>query len=106
MGENNPDVKDLNIKGVYQLQGGIDKYFREFPDGGYWVGKNYVFDKRFSHAPPAIEGRLRSSKIKSQKTNTPSSCNNDIGNNHISADLDSNNNNNSDDANNNILQPM
>jgi Rhodanase C-terminal len=33
--------------------GGIDKYFKEFPDGGYWKGKNYVFDKRFSHAPPA-----------------------------------------------------
>jgi hypothetical protein len=33
--------------------GGIDKYFKEFPDGGYWKGKNYVFDKRFAHAPPA-----------------------------------------------------
>jgi Rhodanase C-terminal len=31
--------------------GGIDKYFKEFPDGGYWKGKNYVFDKRFTHAP-------------------------------------------------------
>jgi hypothetical protein len=34
--------------------GGIDKYFKEFPDGGYWKGKNYVFDKRFAHAPPAV----------------------------------------------------
>jgi Rhodanase C-terminal len=48
-----PSVQDLNIQGVYQLQGGIDKYFKEFPSGGYWQGKNYVFDKRFAHAPPA-----------------------------------------------------
>jgi hypothetical protein len=49
--ETDPAVKDLDIKGVYQLQGGIDKYFKEFPDGGYWKGSNYVFDKRFAHKP-------------------------------------------------------
>jgi Rhodanase C-terminal len=37
------------------MAGGIDKYFKEFPDGGYWKGKNYVFDKRFSHAPAEKE---------------------------------------------------
>lgn len=37
--EKDPAVQALNIKGVYQLQGGIDKYFKEFPDGGYWKGK-------------------------------------------------------------------
>jgi predicted sulfurtransferase len=50
-----PATQQLNIQGVYQLQGGIDKYFKEFPDGGYWKGKNYTFDKRNAHAPPAIE---------------------------------------------------
>lgn len=50
-------VKDLNIRGVFQLQGGIDKYFKEFPDGGYWKGKNYVFDKRAAHLPPQLEGK-------------------------------------------------
>ena len=49
--EHDEEVKNLNIKGVYQLQGGIDKYFKEFPDGGHWVGKNYTFDKRFAHTP-------------------------------------------------------
>ena len=34
------------IKGVYQLQGGIERYLQEFPDGGHWRGKNFVFDKR------------------------------------------------------------
>jgi hypothetical protein len=51
-------MKNLGIKGVYQLQGGIDKYFKMFPDGGYWNGKNYVFDKRFSHCPPLIEASV------------------------------------------------
>jgi predicted sulfurtransferase len=34
------------IKGVYQLQGGVENYLQQFPDGGFWRGKNYVFDKR------------------------------------------------------------
>ena len=53
--ETEEDTKQLGIKGVYQLQGGIDKYFKQYPEGGLWKGKNYVFDKRFSHAPPAVE---------------------------------------------------
>ena len=40
--ENDPEIKDLGIQEVYQLQGGIDKYFKQFPDGGFWKGKNYV----------------------------------------------------------------
>jgi len=36
--------KDLT--GVYQLKGGIERYLQEFPDGGFWRGKNFVFDKR------------------------------------------------------------
>jgi Rhodanase C-terminal len=42
-----------NAQCSLRILGGIDKYFKEFPDGGYWKGKNYVFDKRFAHAPPA-----------------------------------------------------
>mmetsp|Transcript_46795 Transcript_46795/g.98284 ORF Transcript_46795/g.98284 Transcript_46795/m.98284 type:complete len:745 (+) Transcript_46795:38-2272(+) len=57
------DTKELGIKGVYQLQGGIDKYFKEFPQGGLWKGKNYVFDKRFAHAPPAVEAVVRTKKV-------------------------------------------
>ena len=44
--ETEDDVSNLGIKGVYQLQGGIDKYFKHFPDGGNWAGKNYVFDSK------------------------------------------------------------
>lgn len=61
--EKDPEIKELGIKGVFQLQGGIDKYFKEFPDGGFWAGKNYTFDKRFAHAPPKIDGQLHAKKI-------------------------------------------
>lgn len=66
--EKEEDTKALNIKGVYQLQGGIDKYFREFPEGGWWRGKNYVFDKRFAHAPPAIESVEREKRRRQKLT--------------------------------------
>ncbi|KAH8092096.1 hypothetical protein JL720_5677 [Aureococcus anophagefferens] len=37
-------------QGIFQLEGGIHRYLEEFQsDGGHWVGKNYTFDKRFSH---------------------------------------------------------
>jgi len=72
--ETEEDVKALDIKGVYQLQGGIDKYFKDFPEGGYWKGKNYVFDKRFAHAPPLIEGLERAQKLKETLTVTTTSA--------------------------------
>jgi predicted sulfurtransferase len=34
------------VEGVYQLQGGVERYLKAFPDGGFWRGKNFVFDKR------------------------------------------------------------
>lgn len=35
-----------SLNGVYQLRGGIERYLKEYPDGGHWRGKNFVFDKR------------------------------------------------------------
>ena len=34
------------VGGIYQLQGGVEGYLKAFPDGGFWRGKNFVFDKR------------------------------------------------------------
>lgn len=31
---------------VYQLQGGIERYLEQFSDGGFFAGKNFVFDER------------------------------------------------------------
>ena len=63
--DRDPTFSDLNIKGVYQLQGGIDKYFKEFPDGGHWKGKNYTFDKRYAHTPT---GETKKTKDEAKET--------------------------------------
>jgi hypothetical protein len=33
---------------VYQLSGGIHAYMEEYPEGGYFKGKNFVFDPRIA----------------------------------------------------------
>ena len=59
---------------MFQLQGGVEKYFKAFPDGGHWKGLNYVFDKReaFGVDNPAgvggvVEGKKKKKKKKKQK---------------------------------------
>jgi predicted sulfurtransferase len=43
------------VQNVFQLEGGIHRYLDAYPDdGGHWLGKNYVFDKRFSHGAKVI----------------------------------------------------
>jgi predicted sulfurtransferase len=38
------------VENVHQLEGGIHRYLETYAsDGGHWKGKNYTFDKRFSH---------------------------------------------------------
>ena len=55
-------VKNKGIKNVYQLEGGIHRYLEAYPeDGGHWIGKNYTFDKRFSHG--AERGQVISSCV-------------------------------------------
>jgi predicted sulfurtransferase len=44
--EEKKDVHQDHIPEIYQLQGGIEKYLQTFPDGGFWRGKNFTFDKR------------------------------------------------------------
>lgn len=38
---------ELNTQGIYMVRGGIERYLKTFPEGGYWSGKNYLFDRRF-----------------------------------------------------------
>jgi hypothetical protein len=44
----NPDFKP---EAVYELQGGIERYLKTYPEGGYWKGKNYLFDRRMEQLP-------------------------------------------------------
>jgi hypothetical protein len=42
---------DLNLKGVYHCRGGIERYVKTYQEGGYWKGKNYLFDRRMEQTP-------------------------------------------------------
>lgn len=44
---------DVSTKGIYMVRGGIERYLHTFPEGGFWKGKNYLFDRRFEQAPDA-----------------------------------------------------
>lgn len=43
--------EDFKTKDVVMVRGGIERYLKTFPEGGYWKGKNYLFDKRMEQAP-------------------------------------------------------
>lgn len=43
--------EELKPKGVYHCRGGIERYVKTFPSGGFWKGKNYLFDKRMEQTP-------------------------------------------------------
>lgn len=40
--------KGAGFENVFQLFGGIQRYMEQFPDGGFFKGKNFVFDHRIS----------------------------------------------------------
>lgn len=43
-------VKSCGVEDVSQLAGGIHRYLEQFPDGGHFKGKNFVFDRRIAVA--------------------------------------------------------
>ncbi|KAL3515922.1 hypothetical protein ACH5RR_022824 [Cinchona calisaya] len=40
--------KGVGFENVFQLYGGIQRYLEQYPDGGFFKGKNFVFDHRVS----------------------------------------------------------
>jgi predicted sulfurtransferase len=42
---------NFDPKKVVMLRGGIERYMRTYPEGGYWKGKNFLFDRRFEQVP-------------------------------------------------------
>ena len=42
---------DVETQGIYHVRGGIDRYLKTFPEGGYWRGRNYLFDLRGEQKP-------------------------------------------------------
>jgi len=41
----------FQTKDVVMVRGGIERYLKTFPEGGFWKGKNYLFDKRMEQVP-------------------------------------------------------
>eukprot|EP00793_Prasinoderma_coloniale_P000644 PRCOL_00003794-RA len=55
----------FNVRETVQVRGGIERYLKTFPEGGFWKGKNYLFDKRQEQKPElksddALEGEVES----------------------------------------------
>lgn len=44
-------TEGLQVEGISMVRGGIDRYMKTFPEGGYWQGKNYLFDLRGEQVP-------------------------------------------------------
>ena len=65
-----------HVKGVFQLQGGVEGYLKEFPSGGLWRGKNFVFDKREACGAGSRDGDggVVSKKGKSSNPPTETHC--------------------------------
>lgn len=41
-------MKFLGVRDVFHLYGGIHQYMEDFPEGGFFKGKNFVYDPRIS----------------------------------------------------------
>ena len=41
----------FHTKDVVMVRGGIERYLKTFPEGGYWKGSNYLFDQRREQVP-------------------------------------------------------
>ncbi|ETW00502.1 hypothetical protein H310_07115 [Aphanomyces invadans] len=44
-------LRSRGVTDVHHLKGGIHKYLEQFPDGGFFKGKNFIFDKRVLMGP-------------------------------------------------------
>jgi predicted sulfurtransferase len=45
------EEQGFSTKEVVMVRGGIERYLKTFPQGGFWKGKNYLFDKRMEQVP-------------------------------------------------------
>jgi predicted sulfurtransferase len=45
------DEAGFSTKGIYHCRGGIERYMKTFPEGGFWKGRNYLFDRRLEQVP-------------------------------------------------------
>jgi predicted sulfurtransferase len=60
------NAKSFQPNGVYHMRGGIERYLKTYPQGGFWSGKNYLFDKRMEQLPELKD----SSKVEDEVATT------------------------------------
>ena len=60
------NAKPFQPNGVYHMRGGIERYLKTYPQGGFWSGKNYLFDKRMEQLPELKD----SSKVEDEVVTT------------------------------------
>ncbi|OQS01894.1 hypothetical protein THRCLA_05671 [Thraustotheca clavata] len=48
-------LRSKGVTDVHHLKGGIHRYLEKFPDGGFFQGKNFVFDKRVLMGPQSAD---------------------------------------------------
>jgi predicted sulfurtransferase len=56
----------FKTKDVVMVRGGIERYLKTFPEGGYWKGKNYLFDKRMEQVPILKTGESLQADMESE----------------------------------------
>merc|ERR1712054_257655 len=52
-------------KDVVMVKGGIERYLKTFPEGGYWKGKNFLFDRRLEQVPEEKSATELAADVKS-----------------------------------------
>lgn len=52
-------------KDVVMVKGGIERYLKTFPQGGYWKGNNYLFDRRMEQTAELSESAKNEVETKS-----------------------------------------
>ena len=52
-------------KETVMVRGGIERYMKTFPNGGYWRGKNYLFDRRREQVPEHKSSEALESEVES-----------------------------------------
>jgi UPF0176 protein len=69
-------LRTQGIQDVHHLQGGIHKYLEEFPSGGHFRGKNFVFDQRVAMASldPTIIGNCIECECKFDRYHARNVC--------------------------------
>lgn len=48
------------------MRGGIERYVKTFPNGGFWKGKNYLFDRRMEQVPGTKEKQMVEEEVSSK----------------------------------------